>query len=222
MAMPNAARYVVAALSIMAISIEPTPPRLLIVRDTLVAGQEAVFEVIEREAAGYCASLHCPNVHVAIESLSGPKEVWWLTPFIDEADKQRIIDAYAKNAALTAALAGITKRREGVVKTSVEVFTTHRADLSGGALWKIAGARFFIVTVTKGASALPGSVFETTDGTRYVVRLATTREAADDLARRAGAGTTVFAIRPYWGMPAKEWIADDPEFWSANPMARQK
>ncbi|MGH7694985.1 MAG: hypothetical protein ACRENH_08390, partial [Gemmatimonadaceae bacterium] len=60
------------------------------------------------------------------------------------------------------------------------------------------------------------------DGTRYVVRLATTRGAADDLARKAGAGTTVFAIRPYWGMPAKEWIAADPEFWGASPMARQK
>ena len=206
----------------MATIIEPAPPRLLIVRDTLVAGQEAAFETIEREAAGFCASLHCPNVHVAIESLSGPKEVWWLTPFIDEADKQRILDAYAKNAALTTALAGITKRREGIVAASTEVFTTHRADLSGGASWEIAGARFFIVTVTKGTSALLGLVFETDDGTRYVVRLATTREAADDLARRAGAGTTVFALRPQWGMPAKEWIAADPEFWIANPMARQK
>ena len=221
MAMPNAAPCLVAAPSIMTTSIEPTPPRLLIVRDTLVAGQEAAFEAIEREAAGYCASLHCPNVHVAIESLSGPKEVWWLTPFIDEADKQRIVDAYANNVALTTALAGITKRREGVVGTSVEVFTTLRADLSGGTSWEIARARFFVVTITKGTSPIPGSVFETADGTRYIIRLAAAREAADDLARRGGAETTAFAIRPYWGMPAKTWIAADPDFWSANPMARQ-
>ncbi|MGH7695344.1 MAG: hypothetical protein ACRENH_10195, partial [Gemmatimonadaceae bacterium] len=169
MATPNAARYLVATHSIMVSVSEPAPPRLLIVRDTLVAGQEETFEAIEREAAGYCASLQCPNVHVAIESLSGPKEVWWLTPFIDEADKQRILDAYAKNAALSTALAGITKRREGVVGTSTEIFTTHRADLSGSSPWEIARARFFIVTVTKGTSPPPGSVFEAADGTRYVV-----------------------------------------------------
>lgn len=219
---PNAARWLIAGLSIMSTISQPAPARLLIVRDTLLPGHEATYEAIERDAAGICASLQCPNVHLAIESLSGPKEVWWLTPFIDEADKQRIIDAYAKNAPLTAALAGITKRREGIVGTSVEVFTTHRAELSRGAYWDVAGARFLIVTVTNGEAPLPGSVFETPDGTRYIVRLAPTRETADDLARKAGAGTTVFAIRPYWGMPAKEWIAADSDFWKVNPMARQQ
>jgi hypothetical protein len=32
--------------------------------------------------------------------------------------------------------------------------------------------------------------------------------------------TTLFAVRPYWGMPAQEWIAADPEFWKLSPMAR--
>ena len=31
--------------------------------------------------------------------------------------------------------------------------------------------------------------------------------------------TTVLAVRPYLGMPAKDWIAADPEFWKPNPMA---
>ncbi len=204
----------------MSIFSQPAPPRLLIVRDTLLPGHEATYELVERDAAGFCASLNCPNVHLAIESLSGPKEVWWLTPFIDEADKQRIIAAYATNAALTGALAGITKRREGIVGASVEVFTTHRADLSRATAWEVSGARFLTATVTKGESQLPGSVYEAPDATRYVVRFAATREAADDLARTAGASTTVFAIRPYWGMPAQEWIAADPAFWKPNPTAR--
>jgi len=219
---PNAAPSLSAALSIMSPMSQSAPPRLLIVRDTLLPGHEATYEAVERDAAGFCASLNCPNVHLAIESLSGPKEVWWLTPFIDEADKQRIIDAYAKNAPLTAALAEITKRREGIVSTSVEVFTTHRADVSRGASWEVSRARFLIVSVTTTASALPGSVYEAADGTRYVVRFAGTREAADALARKAGPGTTVFAIRPYWGMPAQEWIAADREFWKINPTSRPK
>ncbi|HEV8363983.1 MAG TPA: hypothetical protein VGQ52_10735 [Gemmatimonadaceae bacterium] len=201
---------------------ESPPPRMLFYRDAVLPGQEATYEAIERDAARICAELHCPNVHLAIESLSGPKEVWWLTPFTSEEDKQRILTAYAHNAALTTALAGITKRKEGVVGPAVEVFTNYRADLSHAATWGIERARFFIVTVTDRESPAPGSVFEAPDGTRYIVRLTATREAADDLARTAGAGTTVFAIRPYWGMPAKEWIAADPEFWKASPMAQHQ
>jgi hypothetical protein len=206
----------------MSTVVESPPPRMLFYRDAILPGQEATYETIERDAARICAEMRCPNVHLAIESLSGPKEVWWLTPFTSEEDKQRILTAYANNVPLSTALAGITKRKEGVVAPPVEVFTNYRADLSRGATWEIARARFFVVTVTNGESPVPGSVFEAPDGTRYIVRLTATREAADDLARKAGAGTIVFAIRPYWGMPAKEWIAADPEFWKASPMAQRQ
>ena len=201
---------------------QPAPQRMLFYRDSLLPGQEAAFEAIERDAARFCAELSCPNVHLAIESLSGPKEVWWLTPYASEADKERIVAAYANNAPLSAALAAVTKRRVGVVGASAEVFTKYRPDLSRGAHWEVEGARFFVVTVTNGESPLPGCVYEAPDGARYVVRQAATRDAADDLARRAGPGTTVFAIRPYWGMPAQEWIAADPEFWKVSPVARQQ
>jgi hypothetical protein len=119
-----------------------------------------------------------------------------------------------------AALANITKRRAGVIGTSVDLFADYRADLSGGAEWKVAGARFFVVTVTKDAPRAAGSVFEAPDGTRFIFRSARTRQDADAIATAAGSETTVFAIRPYWGMPAKEWVAADPEFWKPNPMAR--
>lgn len=195
---------------------------MLFYRDAILPGQEARYETIERDAARICAEMRCPNVHLAIESLSGLKEVWWLTPFTSEEDKQRILTAYANNVPLSTALAGITKRKEGVVAAPVEVFTSYRADLSHGATWEIARARFVVVTVTNGESPVPGSVFEAPDATRYIVRLTETHEATEDLARNAGAGTIVFAIRPYWGMPAKEWIAADPEFWKASPMAQHQ
>ncbi len=195
---------------------------LQIYRDSLKPGSEAMFQAIEEDAARICAELECPHPHLAIESLSGPSEVWWLNAYASEAEKERVASAYANNAPLMAALADISKRREGIVGTPVDVFATHRATLSRGAEWRVARTRFFAVTVTRGDVQLAGSVFEAPDGTRFVFRPAATRADADALATVAGPGTIVFAVRPYWGMPMKEWIAADPVFWKLNPMARAR
>ena len=62
-------------------------------------------------------------------------------------------------------------------------------------------------------------MFEAPDGPRFVFRPAGTRAEADALAAREPVGARIFAVRPYWGMPAKEWVAADPEFWKENPAA---
>lgn len=56
--------------------------------------------MIEEDAARICANLHCPNSHLAMESLTGPKEVRWLTPYESESDRQRVANGYASNHAL--------------------------------------------------------------------------------------------------------------------------
>jgi hypothetical protein len=201
---------------------ERPPQNLLIHRDVLKPGIEATYKAIEEEAARFCAELKCPNVHLALESIREPKEVLWLTAYESDAEKQKIIDAYAANKPLTEALAGISKRREGLLRVDVDHFAAHRADLSRGDPWNPAGARFVVVTMTKRADRLEGSVYETPDGTRFVLRAFKTREPADAVAAAGGADTKVFAVRPYWGMPTKEWIAADPEFWKANPAAVQR
>ncbi len=194
--------------------------KLLIHRDVLKPGNESTYKTIEQDAARFCAELKCPNVHLALESVTAPTEVLWLTAFESEAEKQRIIDAYAANRPLTAALAGISKRREGLLTTDVDIFTAYRADLSRGDQWKPAGARFVSVTMTKRAALLEGSVFEAPDGTRFGLRAFKTREPADAAAAAIGPEARVFAVRPYWGMPAKDWIAADPEFWKVNPVVK--
>ena len=186
---------------------------LLIHRDVLKHGAEATYRAAEEDAAKICAELKCPNAHLAIESLTAPTEVLWLTAFDSEAEKQKLIDDYAANQPLTAALAGISKRREGLLTTDVDMFVAHRADSSRGAQWSPAGARFVVVTMTTRRDPLEGSVFEAPDGTRFVLRAFKTREPAESTAAAIGAEARVFAVRPYWGMPATEWIAADPEFW---------
>jgi hypothetical protein len=196
------------------------PQLLQIYRDSLKRGHEAAYKTVEQDAARICARLGFPNPHLALESLSGPKEVWWLNAFASEADRQRVTRDYAGNPALVAALEGIAKRREGLIGAPLDLLTAYRADLGHGVPWNPAGARFFVVTVSKRSVRTTASVFEAPDGTRYFLRAAPTRRQADLEAAALGPETRVFAVRPYWGMPAKEWIAADPEFWGTNPMER--
>jgi hypothetical protein len=64
-------------------------------------------------------------------------------------------------------------------------------------------------------------VFEAPDGMLHALRPARTAADAERLAAEAGNAAIVFAVRPYWGLPAREWIAADPEFWAVSPSARR-
>ncbi len=204
----------------MALATPERPPQILqIYRDSVKEGGEAAYKAIEEDAARICADLRFPHPHLAIESLTGPKEVWWLNAFESEAERKQVTVDYAKNPALVAALEGIAKRKENVTGTPVNVVAGYRADLSRGFLWNPSGARFVVVTVTNEDLRIEGAFFEAPDGTQFILRPVGTRSEAEVLAKATGAETTVFAVRPYWGMPAKEWIDADPEFWKSNPMS---
>lgn len=209
-----------AVVTLVALVMPEPPARILqIYRDSVKEGGEDAYKAIEEDAARACADLRFPHPHLAIESLTGPKEVWWLNAFESEAERQQVTVDYARNPALVAALEGIAKRKEEVTGTPVNVFAGYRADLSRGVPWNPSGARFVVVTVTNEGQRIEGAFFEAPDGTRFILRPAGTRSEAEVLAKAAGAETTVFAVRPYWGMPAKEWIDADPEFWKSNPTA---
>ena len=79
-----------------------------------------------------------------------------------------------------------------------------------------------VVTVTTHQCLPAGAVYEAADGTRFILRATATHDEAEAVAREAGPEARIFAVRPYWGMPAREWIAADPDFWSCNPMAKAR
>jgi len=178
---------------------------LEIYRDRLKQGSEDTFRAVEEDAARICADLQFPHAHLAIEALTGPREVWWLNAFESDAEIQQVARDFAQNPALVAALGLISKRREGLTETPIDTFASYRADLSRGAHWKLVGARFFAVTVTKGEPQAEGSVFEAPDGTRFILLPVRTRRQADAAATAAGGEgeTTVFAVRPYWECPRR-------------------
>ena len=71
-----------------------------------------------------------------------------------------------------------------------------------------------MIKVTKLSGPFEGTVFEVADDTHFVVMATQTREGAEFAkALAAGPEARVFAVRPYWTRPAREWVLTDPAFW---------
>jgi acetyl esterase/lipase len=194
--------------------------QLQIFRERVKAGSEADYRAVEEAAARICAQHRFPNPHLAMEAESGPHEVWWLNAFASEEARQRVTADYEANAELVRALTEHGRRKQGLTEAPIDVVTTYRPDLSRKP-WDPAGARFFVVRIAERELSSEGSVFEAPDGGFYALTPTRTHgDAANAAAVEPGA--MVFAVRPSWGRPAKEWIAADPEFWEANPTASAK
>jgi hypothetical protein len=198
----------------------PAPRFMYIYRDSLKSGVDSAYGVIEEDGAQICADLRCPNPYIAIESLSGPHEAWWLNVFATEADTARVANVYATNRALSTALDLVAQRKAALIGMTVQGFAVYRRDLSRGPAWSVAGARFFVVTVTRDRRPGNGSAWAMADSTLYVLTPVPTRREADALARQPIA--RVFAVRPNWSMPAPEWVAADPDFWRSAPTPRTR
>ncbi|HEX4682043.1 MAG TPA: hypothetical protein VH277_05005 [Gemmatimonadaceae bacterium] len=191
---------------------------LYIYRDSLKADVDSEYRVVENDGAQICADLRCPNPYLGLESLSGPHEAWWLNTFASPADTARVARAYATRADLSASLGRVAQRKAALIGTPVQGFAVYRHDLSRGPAWSVAGARFIVVTVTRGRRPADGSVWVTADSVVYVLRPVRTAREAEHVARAING--RVFAIRPNWSMPAPDWIKADPEFWRGAPASR--
>ena len=212
------------------IAASPQPPQILqIYREPLKPGSEVAYQEIEEDAARISAELGCPHPYLGIESLTGPKEVWFFNGYASPDEWVQVVLAYANNDALLKALKKNGKRKSKLTGKHIETFAKYRPDLSRGAPWILGHGRFLVITVTKSKDSAPmdGTVFEAEKGTRYIVRGFRTREEADAAAGTQGSPASgaqagdvapgpesrVFAVRPFWSFPAKEWIDADPFFW---------
>ncbi len=185
------------------------PPLILqIYRDRLKPQSRGAYDEVERDIARACVELGFPHAYLAIEPLAGPEEVWFLNGWESEAEQKQVADDYAKNAPLVAALERNAKRKASLILAPVEVFGRYRLELSGGTPWSMGLGRFLAIAETKVERQIDGTVFETPDGTKFVISPAKTRREAE-----AVAGARVFGVRPDWSKPAPEWIAADPDFW---------
>jgi hypothetical protein len=223
--MPNVALLLIAVLSSLvlpapALGQEPAARFLYFYRDSLKRGVDSAYRAIENDAAQICADQRCPNPYVGLESLSGLHEVWWLNTFATAADTARVAKVYATNRILATALGGVAQRKAALIGAPVQGFAVYHPDLSRGGTWSVAGARFVVITVSRDRPRTDGAVWMAADSTLYVLRPAHTLREAQALA--SGSGGRLFAVRPNWSMPAASWVAADPAFWRAAPVAKSQ
>jgi hypothetical protein len=201
---------------------EKPPEFLLLVREQLRPGSDEAYAKNELKIAAACARLKCPHPYLALASLAGPKEVWWLNAFASRQEKDQLDAAYARNERLMSQLRPLGRRKEAFRHALTTTLMTYRPDLSRDTVWRFTGAHFFVINLAQGEREAAGPVFESSDGQRFVVASAESRAAGDRIAARAGPGSVILAVQPQWSFPARDWIAADPDFWQSNPAARNR
>jgi hypothetical protein len=207
----------------MQIATPAQPPALLqIVREPLKPGSDTAFNAIEQERARVSAMLGCPHPYLGAESVTGSKEVWWLNGYQSSAEQKQVYDAYAKNAPLMEAFQQSAKPKAELTLKPIEMFVRYRADLSAGTPWLLGHGRYLVITVTRSAARLTGTVFADPDGTRVFVTPAETWHEAQAAKASAGPEATILAVQPSWSFPAPDWIAADPAFWRSSPAATRR
>lgn len=196
------------------------PPQLLqVVREPINAGDESAYEEIENETAAACVALKCPHPHLALETLSEQKEVWWFNFFESEEQRLQVTRDYASNRPLMEVLIRNSDRKSRYTGQITDKISRYRPDLGREADWDLLGARYVVVIFGNAAIDAGGPVFEEPDGTYFALRFFRTQE---DASRLANNDATMLGFRPSWGLPAQEWIDADPNFWSVNPVAPQR
>ncbi len=214
---PGAATSISVALVLaLAVTQSPAnPPRILfIAREPLLPGRENTYRKIEEETARLSPRLGCPHPYLAMESLTGPRVIWWFNGFDSTEEEKQVAQAYEKNRPLAAMLEKNRQRKASATGKVIENHATYRPELSGGLPWILGHARFLVITVKKAVQSGQGTVFRADDGTFLVFSPARTRPEADRLAA-ATPGSTVVVARPRLSFPAKDWVESDPQFWGA-------
>ena len=192
---------------------------LLVVRERLRPESEEAYDRNEQQLATACATLNCPHPYLALATVAGPTEVWWLNTFASLEERDSLHASYARNEPLMAAMEPLSRRKEVFRESITSTMMEFRRDRSASAL-RIHGARFFVITEESDERAAIGAVFQATDGRRVVIASARAPGIGADLGVRMGPGATILSVRPEWSFPDEAWIAADPEFWKGGPVAR--
>src|SRR6267142_5366347 len=88
------------------------PPQILeVYREYLKPTAVQAVHKVEVDAAQICIRLKFPHRYLVLESLTGPKEFWYLNAFDSQAELDELRGEYEGNKALTSALAKNLKRK---------------------------------------------------------------------------------------------------------------
>jgi hypothetical protein len=191
------------------------PQVVRIYRDHLKPGSAPAYIRIEEDAARVCARLKCFNPYLALRSIGGPDEVWFLNFYDSDVAVEKVKQDYAKNPELIRELATVTQLKHDLILLPQEQLVHLQDDLSGGPAVNLGSVRFFSFTTKTfdpdhlkyDELAQTGWVYRAPDATFLVMNWMKTPPESP------GPTTRVFAVVPSMSFPSQAWISADPEFW---------
>ena len=198
-----------------------TPQVLRIDRYSIRPETAAAMRNLQKQVAQTMVKWGNPQPCLAIESLTGPREVWCITGFASAVEQREVAEKLEENEVLRSALDRIESQIRVLTGSPATLVANYSQSTRRGRSWQMGRGHYMVIALSQDPVELDGASYETFSGARYHITATRTRKDADARARLAGPSANIFAIRPTWGMPAYEWVSADPEFWNASPVSKQ-
>jgi hypothetical protein len=123
------------------------PSVLTIFREEVKYGHSAAHETLEAGWPAAFAKAKSPHSYIAITSITGPNEAWFLQPFADWKGLGESMKLESGDPVLAAELARLSKADAEHVNAGRTLHLVGRPDLSAGTFPSVAKARFYEVTI---------------------------------------------------------------------------
>jgi hypothetical protein len=118
-------------------------------REQVKPGVMSKYLQIEEAAARFCAQAHCPNPYVAIASMTGPAEVWWINGVDSVETFEKVLHDYAANQEIMQELDRVASSKADLAFDSTTLVARFRDDLSFSSDTTIAYARYISISVVQ-------------------------------------------------------------------------
>jgi hypothetical protein len=109
---------------------DPPSPIIYIYREQIKSGKSAAYTQIEEAAARFCAKANCPNPYLAITSLTGPNEAWWINGFDSMDAMEKVWHQYGANQEISQELDRVAEKKADLAFSANIWMARFRDDLS--------------------------------------------------------------------------------------------
>ncbi len=163
---------------VAALQAQPSSPSriLQIHRERLLPGSAAQYRAVQADAAQICRQTPCPNPYLAIQSVTGPAEVWFLNGFDTLETMERIWNAYSNNQTLMEELSSIAAKKATLAADPRTLLARYRDHLSYDTGAPLARMRYVSIETVY---VRPGGV-DDYEQSRALVRTSCERRKAPD------------------------------------------
>ena len=142
------------------------PPVLQIYREDVKPGKTAAHEKVETGWPRAFAAANSPTHYLAMTSVTGPNEAWFLTGYPNLAAWEQDVKNNDSNATLSAELSRLSQQDGELLNSVRSITAAYRTDLSYRSGGSIATMRYFLVTTIR---VRPGFENDFNEGWRMVV-----------------------------------------------------